>query len=569
MNKVFHIVYLNYKDDSPRFIRERVRYSKRSWKATSKPRTDEIELENREILAAFKAAAKTLPQGCRKDPVPWWDESLDFLISERDRLRNEISGPASPGTVAEKRGQWSIMNRLVKDTIFKLRKSHWEEFCSTKCNYGSDPKATAAIINHLSRDTRPSRAGIISDTNGKEYASDKEKARAFKNMFAKVCMKPKKQKRPGHTMQDRRIARKDRDFAERELNTEIMTLVGDIPHVEYRAAIAQLCLGKAYGKDGISNEMMVNLSRLNSDRLRNLVNASLQSEKVPVSWKFGILFPLPKAGKYSIMLELYRSISLLSCVGKLADRIISNRFIFHTESHGILCGSQAGFIKFRGTEDVGMELVCDIHKSRAISWEQKREGGGTSDHIVVPIDFEKAFDKMNHAKLIKICRMNGIPGNLARWYWAYMRQRRYCVRVGADFSRSCAFNTGAAQGSISGPLLFNQYTTTLSEELSEHAEVGVKHGAYADDFQIWMKFKNETHYTQVERLEILEILRPLQASLNTVDRWTQLWGMPLSKTKSGEAILFWANYERQSTKDLELYLGGKILLKRLNSSVSR
>jgi hypothetical protein len=80
-----------------------VKYTKRSWKVTSKPRTEEVELENRKILSAFRAAAKTLPQGCRKDPVPWWDESLDVLIDERDRLREAITDRDSPGTVEEKR----------------------------------------------------------------------------------------------------------------------------------------------------------------------------------------------------------------------------------------------------------------------------------------------------------------------------------------------------------------------------------------------------------------------------------------------------------------------------------
>ena len=154
---MFHIAYINYKGDSPRLIRERVKYSKRSWKVTSKSRTEEVELENRKILSAFRAAARTLPQGCRIDPVPWWDESLDFIISERDRLREEITDQGVPGTVAQKRELWSNMNRQVKETICELRKRHWEQFCLTKCNYGSDPKATAAIINHLCRDSRPSR----------------------------------------------------------------------------------------------------------------------------------------------------------------------------------------------------------------------------------------------------------------------------------------------------------------------------------------------------------------------------------------------------------------------------
>ena len=56
--------------------------------------------------------------------------------------------------------------------------------------------------------------------------------------------------------------------------------------------------------------------------------------------------------------------------------------------------------------------------------------------IVVPIDFEKAFDKLDQAKLVKLSIMKGIPAHITRWYWAYMRQRRYCARVGADYSVS-------------------------------------------------------------------------------------------------------------------------------------
>ena len=135
--------------------------------------------------------------------------------------------------------------------------------------------------------------------------------------------------------------------------------------------------------------------------------------------------------------------------------------------------------------------------------------------IVVPIVFEKAFDKLDQVKLIKVCRLKGIPAYIARWYWAYIRQRRYSVRVGADYSRSCVFHMKVAQGSISGPLLFNICTTLLSEELSIHAEAGVKHGAFANDFQLWMKLKNEQHYTQEERMERL---KPLQKALDSVDR---------------------------------------------------
>ena len=35
----------------------------------------------------------------------------------------------------------------------------------------------------------------------------------------------------------------------------------------------------------------------------------------------------------------------------------------------------------------------------------------------------------------------------------------------------------------------------LSDELSRHAEFGVRHGGFADDFTLWMEFLNHEKYT--------------------------------------------------------------------------
>ena len=557
-NKVFNHTYQNYKDDV-RYVRRKRKRTKRSWTTTSKPRTDELELENRRITEAFRTASRTIPRGCREDPVPWWDKTLDMLIYDRNKLRTEISNPGVRGTHEEKRAKWAARNEQVKETIIRLRRECWEKFCTTKANYQTSPKSTAALINHLTRDTRPKRCGIITDSTNREYAKDKQKAKGFKNMFAKICSKSKKNKIRGQTMADRRALKQDRSKEERALNNEYMKQACEVPiitRVEYRAAISQLKMSKASGKDDISNEMIVHLDRTNSDRLRNLVSKSISERRVPASWKFGVLFPLPKEGKDPGKLESYRPISLLSCVGKLADRIVTNRLVYFLESQNVLNNSQSGFRKHRSTEDVGMQMIGDIHKTRAISWEQKRNGGGASDQIAVPIDFEKAFDKMNQAKFIKVCRQHRIPTYLAAWYWSYIRQRSYCVRVGTTYSKSCKFDLGVPQGSVCGPILYTLYTSTLSNELDKHKDVGVHHGEFADDLSIWMEFKNIQTYTEEERIERLQ---PLQAALDTVDKWSQEWGIPLSKTKSGEAILFWSCRDRQNTDAIDLYLGGKRL----------
>ena len=34
-------------------------------------------------------ASKVIPQGCRRDPVPWWHPDIDEAITIRDHLRDE------------------------------------------------------------------------------------------------------------------------------------------------------------------------------------------------------------------------------------------------------------------------------------------------------------------------------------------------------------------------------------------------------------------------------------------------------------------------------------------------
>ena len=56
----------------------------------------------------------------------------------------------------------------------------------------------------------------------------------------------------------------------------------------------------------------------------------------------------------------YRPISLLSCVGKLLERIINKRLTQHLESNSALVSTQTGYRKFRSTKDQLALLMQDI-----------------------------------------------------------------------------------------------------------------------------------------------------------------------------------------------------------------
>jgi hypothetical protein len=80
-------------------------------------------------------------------------------------------------------------------------------------------------------------------------------------------------------------------------------------------------LGKAVGSDLISHCMQKNTASTICKPLQLIFNYSLQTRKFPKIWKSAIVIALFKKGIKSDPSN-YRPISLLSCVGKVFERVV-------------------------------------------------------------------------------------------------------------------------------------------------------------------------------------------------------------------------------------------------------
>ena len=114
-NQRFNKAYKTY-IDLIRIIRTKTKRTK-VWRHDGKPGTNEVELENRRITAAFRYASKSLPEGCPMDPVPWWNSELNDLIEVRDELREDIHSIPDEHIIAEKRERWMEINEILKEAI--------------------------------------------------------------------------------------------------------------------------------------------------------------------------------------------------------------------------------------------------------------------------------------------------------------------------------------------------------------------------------------------------------------------------------------------------------------------
>ena len=123
------------------------------------------------------------------------------------------------------------------------------------------------------------------------------------------------------------------------------TVAPPVSRTELTAALRLLHANKAAGTDRVSNEMLKNLSKKNLDKIFKLINISVTTGYIPSAWKSGQLIPLPKPGKDTGIIESYRPVCLLGCLGKLVDRIVTKRLNYVAEQEGLLPLSQAGFRK--------------------------------------------------------------------------------------------------------------------------------------------------------------------------------------------------------------------------------
>ena len=116
--------------------------------------------------------------------------------------------------------------------------------------------------------------------------------------------------------------------------------------------------------------------------LLDLYNFIWRTGDFPSSQGVAVVLPVPKPGKDHLQPTNYRPISLTSCVCKVLEKMINERFVWYLESVNFLIPVQYGFRKARSTTDALPSLQFPICRAFANNHHQ----------VTVFFDLEKAYD---------------------------------------------------------------------------------------------------------------------------------------------------------------------------------
>ena len=150
--------------------------------------------------------------------------------------------------------------------------------------------------------------------------------------------------------------------------------------------------------------------------LSDLANRSMETGLWPAAFKHAEVIVLPKPGKSLSDLQQpkgYRPISLLSCLGKIIEKAISQKLLLAIEAADILPEEQMGFRPNRSTE-LAAKLVTELATTA-------QRLGGTSS--LLQLDLSAAFDSVHHGLLLATLRSLGLAPGLVSWFESYLSSR--------------------------------------------------------------------------------------------------------------------------------------------------
>ena len=170
--------------------------------------------------------------------------------------------------------------------------------------------------------------------------------------------------------------------------TEILTRarateILDVSRTELHAAIWASGPWKAPGADRVTNARLRECKDILTPYLLPLLSTSLRLQSIPSEWKSTLVVAVSKPGGNVSLPKGYGPISLLSCLCKVLERIVTVWLTYFLETSYALSETQFGFRRTRSTDLALWNFVSGT--TCALQTRRKT--------VMLALDIEDAYDR--------------------------------------------------------------------------------------------------------------------------------------------------------------------------------
>ena len=408
------------------------------------------------------------------------------------------------GNITDKQKYYKAKD-LLTNSLYNDKRNSYKKLMSSLCQrrmYSNEVWRTVRKF-HNKRTKQTFTCNML--YNNKIATADTEKADMFAEFFENEVYSQSPDAKAFHAHVTRHAA----IIKSRVITHPITSTWNQITEVEVKQHIKQL-RNSSTGPDNVHNRCLKNHTESLIKHLTKLFNQILIHGYIPKEWKKANIILLLKPKKDKQQPSSYRPISLLSCLGKLLEKIIKQRLMLELERRNILPQHQAGFRPKRSTayNIVRLERYAEKHLR---SNTQRRHSA------VIFFDIKAAFDSVWHDGLIYKLNDLRLPRYIVNYLISFLQHRTASIELENILSRPFHLMSGTPQGSPLSPLLYIIYTADSMNGIPTHTE----HGLFADDTALWTACNTTTSLS----------IR-LQKSINAFESWCNSWKLKLQPTKT-------------------------------------
>lgn len=410
------------------------------------------------ILERF--VPKTKPRSL-KYPV-WFSAKIIKLIKKKDSLWKKFK---KSGLLSD-REEFTQYRKLVKKEI---RVAYGNFVAEAESNIKSDPKEFWKFVK-----LKKGNSGVPCNMTylNKTVSGGNQIVHSFANYF-KSTFQPSNIFGPVNN----RDSMSYNNFSVTEISEDEVFL-----------KIKNLKSNNTAGPDSIPAFLIKDCVGIFSKPLTYLYNIILSTQTFPDHWKVSKIIPLFKKDDKSVI-ENYRPISLLNNFAKIFESLLHDTIYYQIKHH--LSDAQHGFVQGRSTVTNLMTISQDLASNL--------DNGYQTD--VVYTDFSKAFDRLDHAILLRKLLEFGFSEKLYLLFTSYITERKCFVECCGFRSSNFTATSGVPQGSVLGPLIFNIFINDVVNDIRSSVLL------YADDMKLY------------RRITSIQDCLVLQSDLDKVHSW--------------------------------------------------